>query len=304
MLNKLSEVLGRSAVTVIKALFLVGGWVVGFLFLLLKYALGEKAFHCVLEYMANEMAPMVMQRGARLQQMMAHDSHPFPSETELWAQGFVEMYGYGPEPDRVSELLEVIRGSQQMRLANGGLPTAGAILALAEKHPDMAGRWQADFPDLFAEANASLIRCGEDMDQPGWSDYYMSRWLILQDEDSINQIRSRTTLDGVVGEQARWMAQSMAFRHPHFRQALGWDAGMPPLLSANTVVTQLNSLEGATILSVAAGEKPDGESEILVVTTAGMFRVGAKLLAFSLEPIQPQPQAQVDAEFTEDVTHA
>lgn len=115
-----------------------------------------------------------------------------------------------------AELAEKLIGYIGHDVQNCG--RAVMVLCLYEAHPEKLAEWNEQFPLIFQQAQTYLR--DYPADQPGWNDYYMSRWLILQDPAAVAEILRRANLPGVVGELATWMMNSVASQIPLFAEAL------------------------------------------------------------------------------------
>jgi hypothetical protein len=85
------------------------------------------------------------------------------------------------------------------------LPSAAAVLALAEAHPDAAPRWRAEEAAMFQQATRIMERAPED--RPGRNDALYARWRILGLLEDAQALRKASKRNDPRGETCRWMLE-------------------------------------------------------------------------------------------------
>src|SRR5271166_3491425 len=138
-------------------------------------------------------------------------------ESMEW-QAFIQEYGANPEPDEVPALFAWMLEDSVLEDRRTELPMAAVVIALVDRHSDKAMAWRAQFSQLLQAAAAVCITCGQD--RAGWNDYYMVRWFVLRDDDTVRELIRRTQQDGDVGATASWMVSSVSSQIPAFAEAL------------------------------------------------------------------------------------
>jgi hypothetical protein len=221
---------------------------------------------------------------------MANAPRPPTEEDRMWGD-FLTHYGENPQPDIVPEYFRYLL--RQGTTSETEMPNAGAIAALAQRHPDHYAQWRVNpqFLELFE--HAALLWQQTDLGRTGGNDFYMAQWFILRTDTIAQIIAKRTELPGMAGATCRWMMSSVAnqmadfraalervgyeFPAPDMKQAVEEDIGVPcavivpdvrperyplSLEAANEI---LRPLAGATVLSA---EMTETDMERLTIKTA------------------------------------
>jgi hypothetical protein len=212
-------------------------------------------------------------------------------EAEDW-QRFIQNYGEIPAQDAVPAFLDWLGQSGLLRDQHTELPMAAAALSLAERHPDRMAAWGKDFGDVFEEAKKVLLRCAPD--RPNWNDFHMVRWLVLRQDEIVQELAKRAGAEGIVGQSCSWMLASVERQNPPFAAALrrvGWEPPEPtvaPVIpqpppieydpieahrQANVLQHGMTPVIGATINSVLVEEDPANRwTTVTIHTTRGRFQ--------------------------------
>ena len=232
-------------------------------------------------------------------------TNPVTQEDIEWAM-FIQNYGENPQPDMVPEYFRyVIRGGTTGSCTlTTELPTAGALVALCQRHNDEWEQWRKvpEFLQLFKQA---LEWQHADPARPGWNDFYMVQWFILRSDDLAREIAERTKLPGIVGSTCTWMANSVAQQMPAFRKALervGYEfprpeimAGMPhdntlpgegPRPADSSLTEKLDKLAGQTLIRATANQHGN-RTYITFETPTDGVQVSADLLSISFREDEP-----------------
>jgi hypothetical protein len=113
------------------------------------------------------------------------------------------------------------------------------MLALLEAHPEKAPEWEKQYAFYLDKARKYIARA--ENDHVGWNDYWMGRWLIVNDPLAFEHLDIqlaktniwappgvRTHKCPTVGEYAKRMIASMQIQCPRFRK--DWVESGRPLL--------------------------------------------------------------------------
>jgi hypothetical protein len=169
---------------------------------------------------------------------------------------FIQNYGANPRPDEVPALFTWILETGALEDRRSELPMAAAVIALAERYPDLAPKWKASFPGLFQFVVEICVKA--DQERAGWNDYYMCRWFILRDDDTVREIVRRTQRDGDIGATASWMALSVGHQYPDFASALERCGFQQPTVDAEFDCGDTNVTVGPGPHQITRMAKPSG----------------------------------------------
>jgi hypothetical protein len=193
---------------------------------------------------------MAERAGEAMAQMKAHSP-----EALVW-DTFIQNYGANPEPDKVPDFFKWMLETGGLEERRSELPMAAAVIALAERHSDLAPKWKASFPGLFQFVVEVCVKA--DQDRAGWNDYYMCRWFILRDDDTVREIVRRTQRDGDIGATASWMALSVGHQYPDFASALERCGFQQPTVDAEFDCGDTNVTVGPGPHQITRMAKPSG----------------------------------------------
>lgn len=151
---------------------------------------------------------------------MAREAAGLPPKD--WQEAFTAVESFrriDPEPDgRIEYILTLLMRTGAIKDPSTQMPLAGAALALFELDDQEfcdSLKTSAVFQPFYVDCLE--VKRTADPERVGWNDYYMARWMILRDEETVKEIAQRCKVPGMIGSTATWMVNSCAQRFPDFK---------------------------------------------------------------------------------------